>query len=155
MQFVIFSHTLARYFDGSGVAAAYVARQSAGASCYRGNLPTGSSSNMSVEPTTLPQGIAVIGSGFDLGQDQASNNTGVLPTASLSSVSPHLLCHLYRSLFTQLGGNSNKPFGIVAMNAVISSSFTTSAYLAWRSHRVIAWLDCARSKHPSSTTATR
>jgi hypothetical protein len=48
---------------------------------------------MSVEPTTLPQGRTVLGSGFDLGQDQATNNTGVEPTSSLSSVSPHLVCH--------------------------------------------------------------
>jgi len=48
---------------------------------------------MSVEPTTLPQGIAVLGSGFDLGQDQAANNTGVEPTGSLSSASRHLFCH--------------------------------------------------------------
>jgi hypothetical protein len=35
-----------------------------------GQLPTGASNNMSVEPTTLPQGRAVLGSGFDLGQEQ-------------------------------------------------------------------------------------
>jgi len=59
----------------------------------RGHLPTGASNNMSVEPTTLRQGRAVLGSGFDLGQDQAVNNTGVELTSSLSSVSPHLVCH--------------------------------------------------------------
>jgi hypothetical protein len=36
----------------------------------RGQLPTGASNNMSVEPTTFSQGIAVLGSGFDLGQEQ-------------------------------------------------------------------------------------
>ena len=36
----------------------------------RGHLPTGASNNMSVEPTTLPQGRAVLGSGFDQGQEQ-------------------------------------------------------------------------------------
>jgi len=48
---------------------------------------------VSVEPTTLSQGRAVLGSGFDLGQDQAANNTEVEPIASLSSVSTCLVCH--------------------------------------------------------------
>jgi hypothetical protein len=42
-----------------------------------GQLPTGASNNMSVEPTTLPQGRAVLGSGLCQWQDQATNHTGV------------------------------------------------------------------------------
>src|SRR3954465_11932640 len=36
-----------------------------------------------------------------------------------------------------------------------SAVFTTSAYFAFMSQRLIAWLDCERSKHPSSARATR
>ena len=59
MQFVIFSHTLARFPDGSGVADAHAAVQGSGLTMNWGHLPTGASNNMSVEPTTLRQGLNV------------------------------------------------------------------------------------------------
>jgi hypothetical protein len=51
VQFVIFSHTLARFPDGSGVAVAHPAVQGSGLTMSWGHLPTGACNNMSVEPT--------------------------------------------------------------------------------------------------------
>src|SRR5215204_4054743 len=52
-------------------------------------------------------------------------------------------------------GSSNIPFGSPSRKASASAVFTTSAYLAFISHRLIAWLACERSKQPSSAIATR
>ena len=51
------------------------------------------------------------------------------------------------SYLTLLGSASRK--------SRTSEVFTTSAYLAFMSHRLMAWLACERSKQPSSASAMR
>src|SRR5262249_19803389 len=52
-------------------------------------------------------------------------------------------------------GRSKRPLGRPSKNASTSEVFTTSAYFAFMSHRLIAWLACERSKQPSSARAMR
>src|SRR5258708_34287730 len=52
-------------------------------------------------------------------------------------------------------GRSNIPAGRPSRNASASAVFTTSAYLAFMSQRLMAWLACERSKQPSSASAMR
>src|SRR5262245_36962040 len=52
-------------------------------------------------------------------------------------------------------GRSNMPLGRVSKKASTSDVFTTSAYLAFMSHRLMAWLACDRSKQASSGSAMR
>ena len=52
-------------------------------------------------------------------------------------------------------GRSNWPDGRPSKNSSTSDVFTTSAYLAFMSHRLIAWLACERSKQPSSASEMR
>ena len=76
------------------MAAAHEVEQGAVVTVNWGHLPAGAGNKLSVEPTTLPKGRAVLGYAFDLAQDQgAGYNIGVEPTASLSSAGRCLLCH--------------------------------------------------------------
>src|SRR5262249_51360400 len=52
-------------------------------------------------------------------------------------------------------GRSNMPLGRLSKKASTSDVFTTSAYLAFMSQRLMAWLACERSKQPSSARAMR
>src|SRR5262249_12871200 len=52
-------------------------------------------------------------------------------------------------------GRSNMPLGRLSKKASTSDVFTTSAYLAFMSQRLMAWLACERSKQPSSASAMR
>src|SRR5262249_60212604 len=52
-------------------------------------------------------------------------------------------------------GRSNMPLGRLSKKASTSEVFTTSAYLAFMSQRLMAWLACERSKQPSSASAMR
>ena len=52
-------------------------------------------------------------------------------------------------------GRSYWPGGMVSKNSSTSEVFTTSAYLAFMSHRLMAWLACERSKQPSSASEMR
>src|SRR5262249_13073816 len=61
-----------------------------------------------------------------------------------------------------LGGGAAEPFGRANMRpgrrsttASSSEAVTTSAYLAFMSQRLMAWLACERSKQPSSANAIR
>jgi hypothetical protein len=63
---------------------------------------------------------------------------------------------LQRMLFTgDPDGRSYSPDGKPSKNASTSAVFTTSAYLAFMSHRLMAWLACERSKQPSSASEMR
>jgi CPA1 family monovalent cation:H+ antiporter len=52
-------------------------------------------------------------------------------------------------------GKSYMPAGSASRKVSTSEVFTTSAYLAFMSHRLMAWLACERSKQPSSASAMR
>ena len=52
-------------------------------------------------------------------------------------------------------GSSNMPGLRPSRKVSTSDVFTTSAYFAFMSQRLIAWLACERSKQPSSAIATR
>src|SRR4029453_18965278 len=47
-------------------------------------------------------------------------------------------------------GKSNMPLGRLSKKASTSDVFTTSAYLAFMSQRLMAWLACERGNQPSS-----
>src|SRR5207244_4608508 len=52
-------------------------------------------------------------------------------------------------------GRSNMPLGRRSKKASTSDVFTTSAYLAFMSQRLMAWLACERSKEAFSASAMR
>src|SRR3982074_493467 len=83
---------------------------------------------------------------------------GGLPTAR---VVPRACIHMFAArrgfgaVAAEPFGRSNMPPGRLSKKATTSDVFTTSAYLAFMSHRLMAWLACERSKQPSSASAMR